>query len=103
MLVSLVFSTINVLVVFPILLNLIVDIVLTATVFPCVFILIDAIPNSTWCQIQYGYPRPGDRLPHPKCEDWKSAVTILMGIAATYGGIVGYVLFSIVTRLIHPP
>jgi hypothetical protein len=103
MLVSLVFSTINVLVVFPILLNLIVDIVLTATVFPSVFFLIDTLPDSSWCQIQHQFPIPGDRLPHPKCKDWKSAVTILMVIAATFGGIVGYVLFSIVTRLIHPP
>jgi hypothetical protein len=93
MLVSLIFSIINFLVDVPILLNLIVDIVLTATVFPSVFFLLDSLPDSFWCQIRFNYPYPGENLPHPKCKDWKLAVTILMGTAATFGGIIGYVLF----------
>ncbi|KAF8812027.1 hypothetical protein BYT27DRAFT_7160291 [Phlegmacium glaucopus] len=93
--VSLVFSIINVLVDFPILLNLIVDIVLTASVFPRVFSLLDTLPNSAWCQIQIGYPNPGENLPHPKCKDWKSVVTILMGIAAAFGGIVGVIYVAL--------
>ncbi|KAF8812030.1 hypothetical protein BYT27DRAFT_6430750 [Phlegmacium glaucopus] len=56
-----------------------------------VFLLHDTFPDSYWCRIQIGYPNPGENLPHPKCNDWKSAVTILMGIAASFGGIVGLI------------
>ncbi|KAF8812029.1 hypothetical protein BYT27DRAFT_7183181 [Phlegmacium glaucopus] len=86
--VSLVFSIINVLVDFPILLNLIVDIVLTACIIPGVFRLLDMSPDSNWCRKPVGYPSP---YPHPKCKDWKSVVTILTGIAAAFGGIVGVI------------
>ncbi|KAF8812031.1 hypothetical protein BYT27DRAFT_7183188, partial [Phlegmacium glaucopus] len=89
-LVSLVFSTINVLVDLPILLNLIVDIVLAACLIPRVFLLLDTLPDSYWCPIPNGYPYPYP-YPHQKCKDWKSVVTILMGIAASFGAIVGYV------------
>lgn len=103
MFVSLVFSIINVLVNFPILLNIIVDIVLTACIIPRVFSFFDAIPgtgNLDWCQPQRRYPSPEPIPPHPRCEDWKLIVKIVMGIATGFGGIVGYVLFLTVTRLI---
>jgi hypothetical protein len=80
---------------------MIVDVVLAVGIIQWVVRLLIAFPdnhNNNWCQIQYGYPRPGNPnpepiLPHPKCEGWKLVLKILIGIAAGFGGIVGYVLF----------
>jgi hypothetical protein len=94
--VSLVFSVINILANFPILLNIIVDVVLAAGVIQWVVRLLIAFPDSNWCRIQYPYPRPGYPTPepippHPKCEDWKLVVKILTGIAGGFGGIIGVI------------
>ncbi|KAF8804234.1 hypothetical protein BYT27DRAFT_7194664 [Phlegmacium glaucopus] len=83
MFVSLIFSIINALVNFPILLNMIVDVVLTAFIIPGVVHILQAFPNSSWCGM---YPRR-------KCEFWKLVVKILIGISAGFGIIVRYVLF----------
>ena len=56
--------------------------------------LIGAWPGSSWCDVEYGYPRPGNPnpepyFPPPACYDWKLVVRILMGIAAGLAGIAG--------------
>jgi len=97
--VSLVFSVINILANFPILLNVIVDVVLAPGIITWVFNLIDGFPDSNWCSP--GRPRPGRPVPmpapqpHPKCADWKLVVQILMGIAAGLAGIVGVIYLGL--------
>jgi hypothetical protein len=87
MFITLVLSVINVFVNLPILLNIIVDIILAAGIIPRVIRLIRSM-STNWCK--RGYIRPGIPAPepHPKCEDWKLVVKILMGTAAGLGIIV---------------
>ncbi|KDR77867.1 hypothetical protein GALMADRAFT_209383 [Galerina marginata CBS 339.88] len=92
--VSVIFSVINLLVNFPILLNVIVDVVLASGIISWVFRLVDAFPNS-WCRDPF--PRPGIPYPEPdpKCQDWTLVVKILTGIAAGLGGILGLVYITL--------
>jgi len=88
MVASLVFSVVNTFVNFPILLNMIVDVVLAAFTIAKVVRLIEAFPNSAWCQTRYRYPNRDPIYPHPKCGHWKLVVTILMGIVAGFSIII---------------
>ena len=72
----LVISGISALFNFPILLNVVIDVVLLACIIPRVINFIAAIPNSQWCQPTY----PGPPLPDVKCLHWKLTLTILMGV-----------------------
>ncbi|KAF8804236.1 hypothetical protein BYT27DRAFT_7107867 [Phlegmacium glaucopus] len=100
MFVSLIFSIINALVNFPILLNMILDVVLTAYIIPGVVHILQALPNSSWCAIMRQYPWPGNPnpqpiYPHPKCDIWKLVVTILIGISAGSGIIVSVIYLTL--------
>ena len=96
MFVSLVFSIINVVVNFPILFNLIVDVVLTPFIILRVDRFINSLPASYyWCQNGPIYPQPGLPQDQPiplNCGHWKTVVTVLMAIIASFGGIIAYVL-----------
>ena len=89
MVVSLIFSIINVVVNLPILLNLIVDVVLTPFIIQRVVRLIEGFTTPVWCQND---PRPWYPPPIPNCDHWKFVVTVLMWIIAGFGGIIAYVL-----------
>jgi len=85
---SFAFAVTNVLVNVPILINIIFDIVLPAIITPGVFRFLEALPNYNWCQISNDpWPNPQPNPP-PECESWKLVVTVLMGVAAGFGGIV---------------
>jgi len=91
--VSVIFSFINVLVNFPMVLNMVVDVVLASGIIASVVRLFEEFPGSNWCQIERGWPRPGNPnpapvYPHPKCEHWKLVVKILMGIAGGFAIII---------------
>ncbi|KDR78793.1 hypothetical protein GALMADRAFT_244346 [Galerina marginata CBS 339.88] len=91
--VSLIFSVINVLVNFPILLNVIVDVVLSAGIIASVFGLVNVFPDSSWCRkYDPGNPRPGPFPVDPKCaHEILVVVKILTGTAVGFGAIVGLV------------
>ncbi|KDR69470.1 hypothetical protein GALMADRAFT_145508 [Galerina marginata CBS 339.88] len=93
-LVSLIFSIINLLVNFPIPLNMIVDIVLAPAMISWAVRLIIAFPNG-WCRELNRYPGPGMPYPYPetdpKCKDWELVAKILTGVVAGLGGILGLV------------
>ena len=82
-----VISGISALIKFPILLNVIVDVVLLACIIPRVIDFITGIPNSLWCQPNT-YP-----VPDAKCLHWKSILTILMGIGTGFTLLIWYVTF----------
>jgi len=66
---------------FPILLNVVVEILVLALIIPRVFDLFVGFPNSNWC-------RPSGWLEEPpvpaNCLQWKLVVTILMGFNAGF-------------------
>jgi len=86
---SLLFAAINVIFNFPILLNVIVDIVLAACTIPKAVRLIELILDPDWCREQSGLPIPRPipepiPEPNPKCEHWTLVVKVLMGIIAGF-------------------
>jgi hypothetical protein len=105
MIVSLLFSILNILVNLPTLFNVIVDLLLVACIIPLVTHFIDVFPNNQWCQIVYRYPGTPKHEPiylDPKCGDWRLVAKIMMGITAGFGGILRLVdlLLLIVIRVI---
>ncbi|KAE9379874.1 hypothetical protein N431DRAFT_448709 [Stipitochalara longipes BDJ] len=86
--VSIINLNINVLV----LLNLIVDIILSFYIVSLSFRLIMSYLFIDLCRIEKGYPRPPDldrRVPPPGCLGWRLATWILLGIAFGLGLIIG--------------
>jgi len=82
--VPLVISGINVLIRFPILLNVVVDVVILACIIPKLINFAVGIPNESqqWC-IPNRYPGQLPIPPRdPKCLHWKSIITILMWIGS---------------------
>ena len=92
MFIPLVISGLRVILNFPILLNLIVDIgVLIYTILGVVN-LFGELPGSNWCR-RYEHPR-GPTMPTSECLHWKLVLTILMGISAGLTILVWYVALS---------
>lgn len=87
----LVISVISALVIFPILLNIVVDVVLLACIIPRAAELIRETPTPYWCQ-SYRYPGPPSP-PDQRCLHWKLVLTILMGIGAGFALLISYVTF----------
>ncbi|KAF8902879.1 hypothetical protein CPB84DRAFT_1846007 [Gymnopilus junonius] len=69
---------------FPILLNMIVDVVLTTFTIVNVVRFIGSFPESSWCRSWIQYPSRKPISSHPKCGHWKTVSTVLMGIIAAF-------------------
>jgi len=80
--IPLVVSGISALLNFPILLNVVVEILVLALIIPRVVDLFGGLPKSDWCRPPTGWP--GERPVPANCLQWKLVITILMGFIAGF-------------------